>query len=132
MVLLKVQIMKYLHIVSKSSFSDSSFDFEPHCITSTKKSLKKAKILRLKKSSNVKTFLIHNSRTNIFSDKYFIQNACQEYYKKYFHRKLMINLIKKYKSCLCHFGHFLNFPDKPGFSQKIRLCHFYYFTIPLI
>ena len=27
----------------------------------------------------VKTFLIHNSRTKIFSDKHFLQNATKEY-----------------------------------------------------
>ena len=35
----------------------------------------------------VKTFLIHDSRTKIFPDKQFLQNASQEQYKRVFSEK---------------------------------------------
>ena len=79
--LLKVQIMKYLQIMGKSSFSAVLLTFSPHgTASSTKKSLKKAKILNLEHHAMllVKTFLIHNSMTKIFKDKHFLKNTNHE------------------------------------------------------
>ena len=78
--LLKVQIMKYLQIMGKSSFSTVLLTFSPHGTASTKKSLKKAKILNLEHHAMllVKTFLIHNSVTKIFQNKHFLKNTNHE------------------------------------------------------
>ena len=60
--------------------------FKRHGITSSsnKKSLKKAKILNLENQAMllVETFFIHNSRSGIYPDKHFLQNATQEWYLK--------------------------------------------------
>ena len=47
---------------------------------STQKSLKKTNIINLQNEAMllVKTFLMHNSKTNIFSGKHFLQNASEE------------------------------------------------------
>ena len=58
-------------------------------MSSTKKPLKKAKILNLENQAMLlaKYFLIHNSKTKIFPDKHFLQNASQEQLKKTFSEK---------------------------------------------
>ena len=56
----------------------------------------------------VRTFLIHNSRTKIFPDKQFCQNAGQEIYiKKHFQRNSIVKISEKFKnsnltSLSCH------------------------------
>ena len=94
--LLKVQIMKYLHIVSESSFLTAPFTFKP-CgilISSTKKSLKKAKLLNLENKSILdKAFLIHNSRTKVFSSQALFTKLSNKFFADTFFQTLKINQI---------------------------------------
>ena len=77
----KVQIIKYLQIITKTSFLTVLLTFQPHGIaSSSKKSLKKVEILNLENQEMlfVKTFLIYDSSAIIFPDKHFLRNASQE------------------------------------------------------
>ena len=77
--LIKMQIMKYLKIVSKSF--DNSFDLlTTWYYISNQKIIEKSQEINLKNQAMLlaEIFITHNSRTKILPYWHFLQNASQE------------------------------------------------------